>query len=158
MKNFLKNVVKKIVPWCDEDKKIYKIYKKSNRLMKKNKRYRALFYRYKILKRYNCIISPNAEIGENLALPHPMGVIIGFDAKIGKNCTIYQQVTIGQKNQKFPTIGDNVTIYAGAKIIGDVKVGDNVVIGANAVVINHIPDNCIAVGVPAKIIEKEKNI
>ena len=154
MKKILREIAKKVIPWIEEDKKIYEMYKKANNSIKKNKRYKALYYRYKILKKYNCIIAPNAEIGENLKLPHPMGVIIGLDAKIGKNCTIYQQVTIGQKNEMFPTIGDNVTIYAGAKILGNIKIGNNVVIGANAVVIQDVPDNSTAVGVPARIIER----
>lgn len=152
----MKNFMKKFIPWMDEDKKIYKLYEKSHRLIKKDKRVLAFYYRYKILKRYNCILSPNAEIGRNLKLPHPMGVIVGLNAKIGENCTIYQQVTIGQKNNKFPIIGDNVTIYAGAKIIGDIKIGDNSIIGANAVVINDVAENSVAVGVPARIIKKDE--
>lgn len=155
MKHFLKEFIIRFIPWIEEDKKIYRIYKKANNFMKKNKRYIAFYYRYKIFKRYNCIISPSAEIGENLKLPHPTGVVIGLDAKIGYNCTIYQQVTIGQKNEKYPSIGNGVTIYPGAKVVGDVKIGNNVVIGANAVVLKDLPDNCIAVGVPARIIKKD---
>ena len=92
-------------------------------------------------------------------LPHQLnGIIIASTAKIGKNVTILQQVTIGGNPvaydgsasiSKAATIGDNVIIGAGAKIIGEVKIGNNVLIGANAVVITDIPDDCIAVGVPA---------
>lgn len=156
MKKIIKEVIKRLIPWIDEEKKIYEIYIKSNKAIKKNKKYKALYYRYRNLKKYSCIIAPSADIGKNLKLPHPMGVIIGRDAKIGNDCTIYQQVTIGQKNDKFPTIGNNVIIYAGAKIVGDIKIGNNVIIGANAVVIKDVPDNCTAVGIPARILEKEK--
>jgi len=89
-------------------------------------------------------------------LPHHLnGIIISYYAKIGKNCTILQQVTIAQDQEgKAATIGDNVVIGAGAKILGGVTIGDNVRIGANAVVTKDIPSNSIAVGVPAKVISR----
>lgn len=84
------------------------------------------------------------------------GIIISHYAKIGKHCYIFQRVTIAEgKGKKSATIGDNCTIGAGAVIIGDVKIGDNVKIGANCVVTKDLPDNCTAVGVPAKIFLKE---
>lgn len=96
-------------------------------------------------------------------LPHDLcGIFIASTVKMGKNCTILQQVTIGGNPNTFDgtspisqaaSIGDNVIIGAGAKIIGDVKIGDNVRIGANAVVTHDLPDNCVAAGVPAKIIK-----
>ena len=99
-------------------------------------------------------INSGAQFAEPPHLPHHLnGIIISHYAKIGKNCTIHQQVTIAQdENDKAATIGDNVFIGAGAKIIGNVTIGDNVKIGANAVVIKDIPSNCTAVGVPARII------
>lgn len=91
-----------------------------------------------------------AAFAEPPILPHFLnGIIVSYGAKIGKNCTIFQQVTIGQNSKGHPIIGDNVFIGAGARIIGKVTIGDNVKIGANAVVINDIPSNCTAVGVPA---------
>ena len=85
-----------------------------------------------------------------LRFPHYSCIIIAKSCNIGKNCTIHQGVTIGQshfgKHQGYPTIGDNVLIYAGAKICGGIKVGNNVVIGANAVVTNDVPDGCVVVG------------
>ena len=85
-------------------------------------------------------------------LPHHLnGIIVSHYAQIGKNCTIFQLVTIAQdENNKAATIGNNVIIGAGAKIIGDITIGDNVKIGANAVVTKDIPSNCTAVGIPAK--------
>lgn len=124
-----------------------------------------LYYLFKV-KRSDAF--NNASMGTNLNygaifesrpnLPHHLnGIIISPRAKIGKNCTIYQQVTIGQNEfGDAPTVGNNVTIGAGAKIIGKVKIGNNVKIGANAVVVKDIPDNSTAVGVPARIIDKSK--
>jgi len=122
-----------------------------------------LWYLYRI-KRSDAF--NNASMGTNLNggaqfatppdLPHHLnGIIISYYAKIGKNCTILQQVTIAQDQEgKAATIGDNVVIGAGAKILGGVTIGDNVRIGANAVVTKDIPSNSIAVGVPAKVISR----
>lgn len=100
-------------------------------------------------------------------LPHDLcGIFIASTAKIGKNCTILQQVTIGGNPSSYDgtapvsqaaTIGDDVIIAAGAKIIGNVKIGSHVRIGANAVVLQDIPDGCTAVGIPARIVEKKKS-
>ena len=87
------------------------------------------------------------------------GIIVSHYAHIGKNAWIAQQVTIGQAMDKnvAPSIGDNVIIGAGAKIIGDVTIGDNVTIGANAVVTHDVPDNSIIGRVPARIIKRKNN-
>ena len=106
----------------------------------------------KIQKYCGCVITSTATIGENLLLPHPLGVVIGASAVVGKDCTIFQQVTLGQKDGKYPVIGNNVTIYPGAKIFGDIKIGDNVIIGANSVVNTDIPDNAVAAGIAARVL------
>ena len=99
-------------------------------------------------------ISSTAEIGGGLIVQHGYGTIIA-PRKIGKNCWVNQGVTIGYTNDNdCPTLGDNVTVYAGAKILGDVHVGNNVVVAANAVVVKDVEDNCIVGGVPAKVIKR----
>lgn len=103
---------------------------------------------YKLSRKYLCFVSYKLEVGKNFNIVHPFGVVIG-GAKIGDNCRIYQNVTIGQKDGFFPKIGDNVTIYSGAVIIGDISIGSNCIIGANAVVTKSFPDNSLIVGVPA---------
>jgi len=101
-------------------------------------------------------IHPGAKIGRGLFIDHGTGVVIGETTEIGENCTIYQGVTLGgtgkDKGKRHPTIGNNVMIGAGAKILGPFKVGDNAKIAANAVVLNEVPANCTAVGVPANIV------
>jgi serine O-acetyltransferase len=100
-------------------------------------------------------IWPTSDIGPGLKIEHWGGIII-VAKKIGKHCRISQQVTIGHiggfKGGGLPTLGDNVYVGAGAKILGEINIGSNVKIGANAVVITNVPDNAVAVGVPARII------
>lgn len=110
-------------------------------------------------------IHPGAKIGKGLFIDHGMGVVIGETAEVGDNVVLYHGVTLGgtgkHKGKRHPTVGNNVLIGSGAKVLGPVKIGDNVKIGANAVVLTDIPDNCTAVGVPARIIPprlEEKNI
>ena len=149
----IKELFKKVIPWLDIDNKIYKKYLKSHNLYKKGKKRHAYYVCYRIQKKYNCVISPQAIIGKNFRIPHPLCVVIGKDAVIGDNFTIYQGVTIGQNNDKFPVIGDNVTVFAGAKIIGGIKIGNNVIVGANSVVTHDVPDNCVVAGIPAREIK-----
>ncbi|MCX4188425.1 serine O-acetyltransferase [Methylophaga sp. OBS4] len=96
----------------------------------------------------------NCHIGGGLLIPHPNGIVIHSAVKIGVNCLIHQQVTIGVKrnNRQAPVIKGHVDIGAGAKIIGPVTVGEHALIGANAVVIKDVPAYAIVAGIPAKII------
>ena len=103
-------------------------------------------------------IHPGATIGRGLFIDHGTGVVIGETAEIGDNCTIYQGVTLGgtgkDTGKRHPTIGNNVLIGSGAKVLGPFKVGNNVKIASGAVVLNEIPDDCTAVGVPARIVRR----
>lgn len=91
--------------------------------------------------------------------PHPVGIVIGVKVKMGMNCEIYQNVTIGTKetsdfkNGKYPEIGNNVIIYPNSLIIGDIKIGENSIIGAGSVVLNDVPPNSVVAGNPAKFIK-----
>lgn len=104
-------------------------------------------------------IHPAAQIGKGLFIDHGMGVVIGETAIIGENCTLYQGVTLGgtgkDKGKRHPTIGNNVTIGSGAKVLGPFTVGDNSKVAANAVVLNEIPPNSTCVGVPAHIVKRD---
>lgn len=104
-------------------------------------------------------IHPAAKIGRGLVIDHGMGVVIGETAEIGDNCTLYQGVTLGGTGKdigkRHPTIGNNVMIGAGAKVLGPFVIGDNTKIAANAVVLEEIPESCTAVGIPAKIVKRK---
>ena len=104
-------------------------------------------------------IHPGARIGPGFFIDHGMGVVIGETAEVGENVTIYQDVTLGgtgtQRGKRHPTIGDNVVIGAGAKVLGNITIGSNVKIGAGSVVIHPVPDNSTVVGVPAEVVRRE---
>ena len=106
-------------------------------------------------------IHPGAKIGKGLFIDHGTGVVIGETAEIGDNCTLYQGVTLGgtgkDVGKRHPTLGNNVMVGAGAKILGPFKVGDNAKIASNAVVLSEVPSDSTAVGIPARIV-KRRNI
>lgn len=106
-------------------------------------------------------IHPGAVIGERVFIDHGMGVVIGETAVVGDGCTIYQGVTLGGTSlykgaKRHPTLGKNVVVSAGAKVLGGFEVGDDAKIGSNAVVIKPVPAGATAVGIPARIIPSKK--
>ncbi len=107
-------------------------------------------------------IHPGAKIGKKLMIDHGMGVVIGETAEIGDNCIIYHQVTLGgtgkEKVKRHPTIGNNVMIGCGSKVLGNINIGDHVKIGSNSVVLKNIPPNTTVVGIPGRMIEKNKEV
>lgn len=104
-------------------------------------------------------IHPGAQIGKRFFIDHGMGVVIGETAIVGDNVLLYQGVTLGgtglTRGKRHPTIGNNVVIGTGAKVLGDITVGDNSYIGANAVVIKDVPPNSTVVGVPGRITKQD---
>lgn len=105
-------------------------------------------------------IHPGATIGKRLFIDHGTGVVIGETAVIGDDVTIFHGVTLGstgkELGKRHPTIGNNVLIGAGAKILGNITIGDYSKIGANAVILKEVPPNSTVVGIPGKIVSKEK--
>ena len=101
-------------------------------------------------------IHPGATIGHRLVIDHGMGIVIGETAEIGDDCLLYHGVTLGgtgkDQGKRHPTIGNNVLVSTGAKVLGPFKVGDGARIAANAVVLKEIPENATAVGVPARVV------
>ena len=103
-------------------------------------------------------IHPGATIGKRLVIDHGMGVVIGETAEIGDDCLIYHGVTLGgtgkDVGKRHPTIGNNVLIGTGAKVLGPITIGDNSRVAANSVVLKDIPENCTAVGIPARVVRR----
>lgn len=104
-------------------------------------------------------IHPGATVGKRLFIDHGMGVVVGETAIIGDDVTLYQGVTLGGTGKdigkRHPTIGNNVVISSGAKVLGPFKVGDNSKIGAGSVVLKEVPPNCTVVGIPGRIVIKD---
>ena len=136
--------------------KAVRAYRKANWFYRHNMRFIARFISQNARRRTGIEIHPGATIGKNLFIDHGMGVVIGETAIIGDNCTLYQGVTLGgtgkDHGKRHPTLGDNVMIGAGAKVLGPFRVGDNSRVAAGAVVLNEVPDNATAVGVPARVV------
>ena len=107
---------------------------------------------------YNCYLPHNLNLGKNFVLGYGgLGVVIHDRTKIGEDCHVGQNVTIGGTSKKYgvPKLGNHIYIGAGAKILGPIKIGDNVVIGANSVVVKDVPSGSLVVGVPAKVVKSE---
>jgi serine O-acetyltransferase len=104
-------------------------------------------------------IHPAAKLGRRLVIDHGMGVVIGETAEIGDDCYLYHQVTLGvartSSNKRHPTIGNNVIIGAGAKVLGPITVGDNARIGSNSVVLDSVPPDTTVVGMPARPVDRK---
>ncbi len=134
-------------------------YRLAHRLHNKGHYFLADWISKRARRKTGIEIHPAAQIGKGLFIDHGMGVVIGETTIIGENCTLYQGVTLGgtgkDKGKRHPTIGNNVTIGSGAKVLGPFTVGDNSKIAANAVVLNEIPPNSTCVGVPAHIVKRD---
>jgi len=135
------------------------IYHKISKLFYNRKHYFIARLISEFAKRRTGIeIHPGATIGKNLFIDHGMGVVIGETTIIKDNVTIFHQVTLGgtgkEKGKRHPTIGNNVLIGTGAKVLGNIIIGDNTKIGSNSVVLTDIEENSTVVGIPGKIIKK----
>ncbi len=137
---------------------IYK-YRKAHKLYKKGHFFRARCISQRTARKTGIEIHPGATIGKGLFIDHGHGVVIGETTVIGDNVTLYQGVTLGgtgkEKGKRHPTIGNNVMISAGAKILGSFTIGDDSKVGAGSVVLEEVPPNCTVVGVPGRIVKQD---
>lgn len=136
--------------------KALRSYRRANWCFRHNLKFLARWISQRSRHKTGIEIHPGATIGKGLFIDHGMGVVIGETTVIGDNCTIYQNVTLGgtgkDHGKRHPTLGNNVLVGAGAKVLGPFTVGDNARIAAGAVVLNEVPANSTAVGVPARIV------
>ena len=137
--------------------KAVRSHRKAHWFYNHNHKFSARFISQRSRHKTGIEIHPAAKIGKGLFIDHGMGVVIGETTVIGDNCTIYQNVTLGgtgkDTGKRHPTLGNNVLVGAGAKVLGPFKVGDNARIAAGAVVLSEVPANATAVGVPARIVK-----
>ena len=137
--------------------KAVRSYRKANWCFRHNLKFLARFISQRCRHKTGIEIHPGATIGKGLFIDHGMGVVIGETTIIGDNCTLYQNVTLGgtgkEHGKRHPTLGNNVLVGSGAKVLGPFRVGDNARIAAGAVVLTEVPDNATAVGVPARIVK-----
>ena len=134
-------------------------YRLAHRLYQKGHYFWARWISQRAVRKTGIEIHPGAQIGKGFFIDHGNGVIIGETAIIGDNVTLYQGVTLGgtgkEQGKRHPTIGNNVMISAGAKILGSFTIGDNSKIGAGSVVLEEVPPNCTVVGVPGRIVKMD---
>ncbi len=134
-------------------------YRIAHRLYLKKHYFLARWVSQRTARKTGIEIHPGATIGEGLFIDHGHGVVIGETAVIGDNVTLYQGVTLGgtgkESGKRHPTVGDNVMISAGAKVLGSFTIGENSKIGAGSVVLSEVPPNSTVVGVPGRIVKKD---
>ncbi len=134
-------------------------YRRAHRHYLKGHYFRARWISQRAVRRTGIEIHPGASIGKGLFIDHGSGVIIGETTIIGDNCTLYQGVTLGgtgkEHGKRHPTLGNNVMISAGAKVLGSFTIGDNSKVGAGSVVLEEVPPNSTVVGVPGRIVKRD---
>lgn len=138
--------------------KAVRAYRKAHWFFEHDMKFLARWISQRCVRRTNIEIHPGAVIGRRLFIDHGTGVVIGETTIIGDDCTLYQGVTLGgtgkDKGKRHPTLGNNVMVGAGAKVLGPIVIGNDVRIAAGAVVLSPIPDGCTAVGVPARVVRR----
>ncbi len=134
-------------------------YRTAHKLYKRRHYFLARLISQRVAHKTGIEIHPGAQIGKGLFIDHGHGVVIGETAILGDNVTLYQGVTLGgngkEHGKRHPTIGNNVMISAGAKILGSFTVGDNSKIGAGSVVLSEVPPNSTVVGVPGRVVKRD---
>lgn len=136
-------------------------YRRAHKAYLKGHYFLARLISQRAVRRTGIEIHPGAQIGRGLFIDHGNGVIIGETTIIGDNCTLYQGVTLGgtgkEQGKRHPTLGNNVMVSAGAKVLGSFKIGDNSKIGAGSVVLEEVPANSTVVGVPGRVVKRDNS-
>lgn len=142
--------------------KVMLSYRRAHKAYLKGRYFKARRISQRAARKTGIEIHPGATIGEGLFIDHGNGVIIGETTIIGDNCTLYQGVTLGgtgkEHGKRHPTLGNNVMVSAGAKVLGSFSIGDNSKIGAGSVVLEEVPANSTVVGVPGRVIKRDNVI
>lgn len=135
-------------------------YRLAHKLYKKGHYFLARWISQRTARKTGIEIHPGATIGKGLFIDHGTGVVIGETAVLGDNVTLYQGVTLGgtgkEQGKRHPTLEDNVMVSAGAKVLGSFTIGENSKIGAGSVVLGPVPPNCTVVGIPGRVVKKDR--
>ena len=138
--------------------KAVRMYRRAHRLYMHKHYFLARWISQRCVRKTGIEIHPGAKIGKRFFIDHGVGVVIGETTEIGDDVTLYQGVTLGgtgkDTGKRHPTIGNNVMVGAGAKVLGPIKIGNNCKVAAGAVVLDNIPDDSTAVGVPARVVRR----
>jgi len=138
--------------------KAIRMYRRAHKHYLKGHFFRARLISQRCAKKTGIEIHPGATIGRRLVIDHGTGIVIGETAEIGDDCLLYQGVTLGgtgkDVGKRHPTLGNNVMVSAGAKVLGPFKIGDNSRVAAGAVVLHEVPPNSTVVGVPAHVVRQ----
>lgn len=153
-------MLKNILLWLLFGDSIETLYYRSLKYVNKGNvsKYISLICLKKINRKFACYLSAKAIVGDDIKFPHPVGIVIGDGVRLSDRVTIYQNVTLGAARAGdgvkglYPKVGNDVVIFSGAKIIGNITIGDGAVIGANSVVTKDVPSYVSVAGVPAKIV------
>lgn len=145
--------------WLYNGYKALRSHRRANWLLRHGHPLLARWVSQRCVRRTNIEIHPAATIGKRFFIDHGTGVVIGETTEIGDDCTLYQGVTLGgtgkDHGKRHPTLGNHVMVGAGAKVLGPIHIGNHVRIAAGAVVLTDIPDNCTAVGIPARVVRRD---
>lgn len=135
-------------------------YRLAHKFYKKGHYFLARWISQRTARKTGIEIHPGATIGKGLFIDHGTGVVIGETAILGDNVTLYQGVTLGgtgkEQGKRHPTLEDNVMVSAGAKVLGSFTIGENSKIGAGSVVLGPVPPNCTVVGIPGRVVKKDR--
>jgi len=132
-------------------------YRLANWLVTRKVKYLPNLIAARCLRVFGADILPQAAIGPGLVIKHPVGLVIGFGTRIGRNCVLMQNVTLGEKYSagtegRYPVLGDDVTVCAGAVVLGGLRIGSGAVVGANSVVTRDVAEGVVVAGAPARVI------
>ena len=155
MKGFIGMILRDYVPYFCREAKFKRAIYRQQKLYRRGYRRLAYFVHYYIYYKWHCEISCRAVIDPTVVFSHPIGIVIGDGTKLGKNTVVFQNVTFGQKNDKFPQVGEECVIYPNSVLIGDITISDRTIVGAGSVLLRSTEVESIYAGNPARRIDRK---
>ena len=147
-------ILRDYVPFLCREAKLKRAIIRQQKLFEGGYKRLAYFVHYYIYYKWHCEISFRATIDPTVVFPHPIGIVVGDGTRIGKNTVVFQNVTFGQKNEKFPQVGEECVIYPNSVLIGDILISDRTTVGAGSIVLKSTEEGSTYAGNPARRIDK----